>query len=559
MASDGNWYPPESHPQAAPTEAVPPVSEPTVTMSEPTAVLPPQQPPVPPMVPPGPPSPPQPPVPPTTAVGPPPVPQPPLGASPGSKSKLPLILGIVGVLLVGAIVAAVVVMGGDDDKKKVADRPAKTSDRDKTATTEDDSDTDSGGPKIVGGEGSSGLNRVISAAIVDLERFWTDEYPEVFDGEKYEPVSGGFFSVSPDDDLPPCATAEADIAGNAFYCGKEDVVAWDDTGLMPKIQDEYGDLGVVVVIAHEWGHAIQARAKMEGATVTIEHQADCYAGAYVGDLAEQDDPAFRITDVTVDAALAGFLLLRDTPGTVASDPSAHGSAFDRVNAFQDGIDNGAKSCAGYTDDSITLVEIPFNDEADAASGGNMPFEDSITTAVTDLEDYWATVYPDPNVGNAAWQPLANVIPVDGENPPCGTDDTSGYLLYYCVADDTIVFDTATMATIHEQIGDFAVGSLIATQYGLAVQARLDALGDDPLEQNLTADCLAGAWTASVLLQNRTTSQLLISPGDLDETVQALLTFGSTASEANASQGTGFQRVQAFRAGVIDGLAGCAGD
>lgn len=477
----------------------------------------------------------------------------------GSKSKLPLILGLVGVLLVGALVAGIVVVGGDDDKKKLADRPAKTSDRDKPTTTADDDDDSGGEPKIIGGEGSSGLNRVVAAAIVDIERFWAEEYPDVFDGDEYEPVTGGFYSVSPEDELPPCATDSSDIAGNAFYCATEDVVAWDDTDLMPTIQDDFGDLAVVTVMAHEWGHAIQARSKMEGATVTLEHQADCYAGAYIGHLAEQDDPEFRISPTTIDAALAGFLRIRDTPGTAATDPSAHGSGFDRVNGFQDGIDNGAASCAAYTDESITLVEIPFNDEADAASGGNMPFEDSITTAVTDIEDYWATVYPDPNVGNAPWQPLANVIPTEGENPPCGEDDTSGYLLYYCVADDTIVFDTETMATIHEQIGDFAVGSLLATQYGLAVQSRLNALGDDPLEQNLTADCLAGAWTASVVLENRATSQLRISPGDLDETVQALLSFGSTQSEANSSQGSGFQRVAAFRAGVIEGLAGCAGE
>ena len=35
---------------------------------------------------------------------------------------------------------------------------------------------------------------------------------------------------------------------------------------------------------------------------------------------------------------------------------------------------------------------------------------------------------------------------DDEPPACGTDDTSGYLLYYCAADDTIVLDGATTYT-----------------------------------------------------------------------------------------------------------------
>ena len=42
-----------------------------------------------------------------------------------------------------------------------------------------------------------------------------------------------------------------------------------------------------------------------------------------------------------------MLLLRDAPGQSAADPSAHGSAFDRIGAFQDGFESGAEQCATY--------------------------------------------------------------------------------------------------------------------------------------------------------------------------------------------------------------------
>jgi hypothetical protein len=42
-----------------------------------------------------------------------------------------------------------------------------------------------------------------------------------------------------------------------------------------------------------------------------------------------------------------MLQLRDQPGTSAAAPGAHSNAFDRVRALQDGVENGAATCAGY--------------------------------------------------------------------------------------------------------------------------------------------------------------------------------------------------------------------
>jgi hypothetical protein len=101
-----------------------------------------------------------------------------------------------------------------------------------------------------------------------------------FDGE-YEPVKGGFFAVHPSSgDLPPCAADASKIAGNALYYPSEDVVAWDAENLLPELKDKFGDFAIPVALAHEWGHAIQARSTLTARTVTKELQGDCFAGAW---------------------------------------------------------------------------------------------------------------------------------------------------------------------------------------------------------------------------------------------------------------------------------------
>lgn len=54
------------------------------------------------------------------------------------------------------------------------------------------------------------------------------------------------------------------MLNNAYYCPPSDAVVWDQEGFMPELAQKYGDFTVAVVIAHEWGHAVQERAKFLG-------------------------------------------------------------------------------------------------------------------------------------------------------------------------------------------------------------------------------------------------------------------------------------------------------
>ena len=99
------------------------------------------------------------------------------------------------------------------------------------------------------------------------------------------------------------------------------------------------------MLAHEWGHAVQARVGFETyQTVYLEQQADCFAGAW----ARTSPRATRRLAVgdDLDTALAGLLQLSDPSGVDGSQDGAHGNGFDRVGAFQDGVEGGAADVCG---------------------------------------------------------------------------------------------------------------------------------------------------------------------------------------------------------------------
>ena len=406
------------------------------------------------------------------------------------------------------------------------------------------------------GDTSAPVNEIAVKAITDLQQYWAQEFPALY-GQEYQPVDGGFYAVSPSvDAAPPCAQDAAEVAGNAFYCATNDVVAWDAEGLLPDLQSKFGDFVIPIVFAHEWGHAVQARSNFTARTVTSELQADCFAGSWAKHAL--DSGVFTADSAQLDAALAGILQLRDTPGTSKVDPNAHGSGFDRVGAFQDGYDNGNQKCKGYRDDDPVVVELPFNDEEDAARGGDADYASIVNGVPYDLEDYWSQVYPELTNGRP-WVPLRGLAPFAPSDPPaCGGEDTSGFVLFYCVPDDYVAWDNVdAMPEIYRQGGDFAVATLLATQYALAAMTRAGDQSDERT-QSLRGDCLAGAYTASVVLGNRSqTSSYRISPGDLDEAITALLVFRGDADAER--QGSGFERIRHYRDGVINGAGACLPD
>ena len=149
-------------------------------------------------------------------------------------------------------------------------------------------------------------------SLADIQAYWADAYP----GDLRPPSTSrsratGCYPYSSDDPPPGCGTRGTtpyrEVAGNAFYCEEGDFIAYDVEGLIPALQEKYGDVAIGLVLAHEMGHAIQARGGApDGAFVYIELQADCFAGAWTQHVADGDDTDLRLSTDDLDRALSGL-------------------------------------------------------------------------------------------------------------------------------------------------------------------------------------------------------------------------------------------------------------
>jgi len=427
-----------------------------------------------------------------------------------------------------------------------------------TACTESDLTITLDGPGSPAGPVDPGAlgdaDAVVTLALRDLESYWEEAMVEVYD-TRLEPLRGGYVPYGPGTPLPSCGEqplSYEQIADNALYCPVDDLIAWDRTTLIPDLQARFGPLTVGLVMAHEFAHAIQNRALTEAAPVTLELQADCFAGAWVADV---DDrlATFSTDGSALDQAVAGLLELRDTLGVPGYAPVAHGSGFDRVSAFQDGFEDGPETCARYEAEPPTVVAIPFGSVDDQVSGGNLPLDALVEPLVADLESFFAAELR--RVGER-WEPVAGIELYDPDDGAvrCGDEEVAGDELvlgaFHCAADGTHYLDGDGLVPELERIGDFAFGGELARLHAFAAQAQLGLRNGDAVAEGLHADCFAGAYSGAEFAGEVPDQQLRLSPGDLDEIVIAFLAFGD---EGGARA---FDRTAAFRAGFLDGSAAC---
>lgn len=414
-------------------------------------------------------------------------------------------------------------------------------------------------PSFVKNTDGGEIDRLAATVVTDVLTYWKATFPATF-SKDWQDLSGGFYSVDTADkgtQPPPCARNAIDVEGNAFYCPAEDVIAWDRSALLPVLRDRFGEAAVMLVLAHEMGHAVQRRAGLTVAeqrrnpskypTILIEAQADCYAGTFVRWVADGKAEHLRVAKDRLDAALESLITFRDPIGTEQSDKGAHGDAFDRVSAFQDGYDQGVKLCAEMSLDNRTFTLRGFLNAADAERGGNLPFNQLVESITTDLNAFFGTVVSER--GKQWANPT--VRPTD-DNPKC-TNGDQGPIAFCPNGSEIDVASKGALPDLHVDIGDYATGTILASRFGMAAMATLGKPldGGDAQQQVL---CLAGAYTGTLLARK---DGFTLSPGDLDEAVQVLLRFDYAGRDtAGHAIPTGFERVSVFRGGTLQGVQAC---
>ena len=182
------------------------------------------------------------------------------------------------------------------------------------------------------------VDRLARNALNDLNTYWSEQFGPTF-GTEFTPLTGGYYSVDPADVNPAaypdghigCGQPPESIEDNAAYCLPSDQYpAGDaisyDRSFLRELADQYGRFIPALVMAHEFGHAVQGRVGYPTQqSISIETQADCYAGAWTAWVADGEAPHNTIRAAELDEVLRGYLLLRDPVGTSTREQGAQGS------------------------------------------------------------------------------------------------------------------------------------------------------------------------------------------------------------------------------------------
>ena len=430
----------------------------------------------------------------------------------------------------------------------------------------------------------------LAVAITDINRWWNEQYPAVY-GVPFEPLAGGVYAGYPEREsaLPGCGTAESTSYDElqqfvAFYCEFGDFMVYDDesTDILAPLADEFGPAVMGVVMAHEYGHAIQERnggLDRPLPTIITEQQADCFAGAWAGQAYDGASPLLRLGDRDIRAGLIAMLSVRDPVGTDQFVPGGHGSAFDRVGAFQVGFLEGPARCAQLLDEPLPLMPNAFQPGSlDQVLGGNAPYdceelrdlgasEQTIadctpapTFLADDLNNFWATY-------TTSGFPALSVLPVDDlANGPCSDGTVLADEIILC--DGTVVYHEPDVLDLYREFGDFTLGYFYGVAWAEAAQQRADStLVGEP--RALLRDCYTGAWVRDITPDEfgqtprqadldgdgEPDSTVSSSPGDLDEAIRMAILVGDNGANVDRV-GSPFEKIAAFRVGVLGGLDAC---
>jgi predicted metalloprotease len=210
-----------------------------------------------------------------------------------------------------------------------------------------------------GADANADIECRIDFAAQSLDGFWQREL-----GANYVPPPLVVFEQATN---TGCGSATSAVG--PFYCPADQTV-YLDVGFYDELRTRFdtdaGPLAQMYVIAHEFGHHIQNLAgtmnsiQREGTgptsdAVRLELQADCYAGAWVGEASTVPDesgtpflkPITRgqLADALDAASAIGDDRIQEsTQGQVNPEAWTHGSSEQRQRWFETGYEQGVAGC-----------------------------------------------------------------------------------------------------------------------------------------------------------------------------------------------------------------------
>jgi len=197
------------------------------------------------------------------------------------------------------------------------------------------------------------IEQIVCGAVNEVEAYWAEQLPLSFDVQ-YEPTDTVFFTG-----FTNTGCGQASSQTGPFYCPLDNLVYFD-LDFLVQLQDQLGatgDLAAQYIVAHEYGHHIQnvlgINAQMHEAqqndpdranqySIALELQADCFAGAWARDVANEgkfDNPQEVDEALNAAAAVGDDRIQQQTQGRVSPETWTHGSSEQRVEWFRRGFDS----------------------------------------------------------------------------------------------------------------------------------------------------------------------------------------------------------------------------
>jgi predicted metalloprotease len=392
-------------------------------------------------------------------------------------------------------------------------------------------------------------------SVSDVEEFWDEAYRPPLEGH-FQPASALVSWDSTEYSTDRFCDNDTYDFVNAVYCWDDNNIGWDRGQLLPLLRRTFGDISIPLVLSHEYGHAVQRRAQLAGTatpSLVTEQQADCLAGVYMRWVAEGKSPRFTMsTGEGLNSVLATVISLRDPVQSQGeSEGDEHGSAFERISAFQFGFTDGVAACIAIDKHEIEQRrgELPVALTQDTT--GEWPVSEESVQAIVDAMTMAFSPANPPSLSfdESDADACADARP----SPPAS----------YCPATNAIIVDLSEleeMGTPSEErggfdlpLGDNTAYSVLVSRYMLAVQnQKQPGVVLDNAAAALRTACLTGVATTKMSQQiNVNGHTVQLAAGDLDEAVSGMLTNGLAASDVNGeSVPSGFSRIDAFRAGVL---------
>jgi predicted metalloprotease len=194
------------------------------------------------------------------------------------------------------------------------------------------------------------LANFVGVMVKDTEDYWGNYFKE--QGDTYTAPKVVLFSGQTES-----ACGVADTSSGPFYCPNDSKV-YIDLAFYDQLRRQFGapgDFAQAYVIAHEVGHHVQnligvlpefnqsrqsmSQEQANAASVKVELQADCFAGAWAKGEFEQG----FLEDGDVNEAMNAANQIGDdrlTGGRVPSSQFTHGTSEQRMKWFRTGYESG---------------------------------------------------------------------------------------------------------------------------------------------------------------------------------------------------------------------------